>query len=94
MNLGERAQHAPTFEDVLSGHRVNDTASAGQDHACPSTEEVTCHPAGTNKELRALMINVPAVATKRILAQSKTKEELAAAVALYWQDPKKFEDQI
>ncbi len=91
MNLGKRAQNAPTFEDALSDHRVNDTASAGPLHDNPGVEGPPFHPAGTNKELKAMLINIPGAATKGILARSKTKEEAQAAVALYWQDPEKFE---
>jgi phospholipase C len=89
MNLGQRVFNAPTFDGVLSDQRVNNTKDGGT--ACtPTGEALALHPAGTNNELQALMVDVPGAATKFILATCKTKEEIVAAVALYRKDPKKF----
>lgn len=88
MGMGNRAAIAPSFEEVLSDQRVNDTADAGPLHA--EIREVTERQAA-NGELRALMSKIPVLPRKRILAQSKTREDVAAAVALYWKEPAKFE---
>ncbi|MGH8611788.1 MAG: alkaline phosphatase family protein [Gammaproteobacteria bacterium] len=82
MNLGQRAPSAPTFDGVLSDQRVNDTTDVGT-ASTPTGEAVALHPAGANKELQALLVDVPGAATKSILATCKTKEEIVAAVADY-----------
>jgi hypothetical protein len=87
IHFGNRAQDAPTFEGVLSDQRVNLSPSVS-----PPADGVTCN--ATDARLMAgtdQLINVPFGVAKYILRTSKTKEEVAAAVALYRQDPKKFE---
>jgi phospholipase C len=87
MNFGKRAQSAPTFEDVLSDQRMNLNPSVS-----PPAEGVTCNEA--NPRLMAgteQLIDIPVGAAMYILKTSKTKEEIAAAAALYRKDPKKFE---